>query len=106
MKALVGKLRDLHKQATEERSHYYVGRVIKETIDYLTTDQAPRAEVPCSGGVIKPCPYEELSKLKVEDFNLDVKPIIVYNSDQLEEAINKIGFPAILKTLFGNEEAL
>ena len=53
-------------------------------------------------GVIKPDPYEDL---KVEDFTIDVKPIVIYNREQLEDAINEIGYPAILKTLYVNEEA-
>lgn len=27
---LLDKIKDLHKQATEEKSHYYVGSVLKE----------------------------------------------------------------------------
>jgi hypothetical protein len=32
---VVDKLRDLHRQATEERSHYYTGKVILEAIDEI-----------------------------------------------------------------------
>lgn len=34
-KELLSNLHDLHKQATEERSHYYVGRIVAQAIDAL-----------------------------------------------------------------------
>lgn len=39
MKELKGKLQDLLKQATEERSHYYVGSVIREVLAFLETSR-------------------------------------------------------------------
>lgn len=33
---IVAKLRDLHKQATEERSHYYTGKCVMEAITEIT----------------------------------------------------------------------
>lgn len=33
-------LRDLHKQATEERSHYYVGSVVKQSLYCIQTLEA------------------------------------------------------------------
>lgn len=34
-RSLKDRLVDLHKQATEEQSHYYTGNLIKETIDRI-----------------------------------------------------------------------
>ena len=30
------RLRDLHRQATEDRSHYYVGRCVSDAINEIT----------------------------------------------------------------------
>lgn len=34
--AILEALADLHKQATVERSHFYVGRVVKDAIEEIT----------------------------------------------------------------------
>jgi hypothetical protein len=33
---ILDRLRDLHKQATVERSHYYVGRCVSDAINEIT----------------------------------------------------------------------
>jgi hypothetical protein len=38
-------------------------------------------------------------ELNIKSFDLDDDPITVYNSDQLEKAATKLGFPAVLKTM-------
>ena len=48
MDELIDKLKDLHKQAITERSHYYAGGVIRETIDYLKAQRDAVADVPCN----------------------------------------------------------
>lgn len=35
LRQILDKLNDLHKQATVERSHYYVGSVAKEAADMI-----------------------------------------------------------------------
>lgn len=54
---IIDKLNDLHKQATVERSHHYVGAVIKEAIAEierlkreLRDEMAERREQQRSGG--------------------------------------------------------
>lgn len=42
-KKLLADLRDLHKQATEERSHYYVGSVVERAIKELSTRKQCKA---------------------------------------------------------------
>jgi hypothetical protein len=42
---ILDPLRDLHKQATVERSHYYTGRCISDAINEIT---ALRKQVSCS----------------------------------------------------------
>lgn len=34
---ILDRLRDLHRQATVERSHYYVGRCVSDAINEITT---------------------------------------------------------------------
>ncbi len=34
-KELLANLRDLHKQATVERSHYYVGKIVNQSIEEI-----------------------------------------------------------------------
>jgi len=41
---ILHKLAGLHKQATEERSHYYTGSVIEDSIKHITQLQAKLSE--------------------------------------------------------------
>lgn len=45
MSELINKLTDLHKQATEERSHFYTGSVIRESIAEIKRLEAECAEL-------------------------------------------------------------
>jgi hypothetical protein len=38
-KELLSNLHDLHKQATVERSHYYVGRIVKQCIESIESSE-------------------------------------------------------------------
>ncbi len=42
---IVKALRDLHKQATEERSHYYVGKVVTLAADRIEHLEAQNAKL-------------------------------------------------------------
>lgn len=42
---LLWKLADLYKQATVERSHYYVGRVVLESIDEIASLREPGGDL-------------------------------------------------------------
>jgi len=55
------KLADLHKQATEERSHYYTGSVIKEAADTIA-----RLEAELSATELDRDMWKQSSGLKLE----------------------------------------
>ena len=41
---ILADLRDLHEQATKERSHYYTGKVVERAIKVITRQNAALAE--------------------------------------------------------------
>lgn len=54
IEVLIARLRDLHRQATEERSHYYTGKCIRDAIAALTATREEVARLREAIGYILP----------------------------------------------------
>jgi hypothetical protein len=66
MSDLIERLKDLHKQATVERSHYYVGKCVRDSITELTSLTARVAELEAENRLFNEVVTEAKEKLLAE----------------------------------------